>query len=63
MIASLKYEQLPPFCNHYGFVGHSLENCSNVKGRKVVEDRVAVNPKAIGKQVHEKSWIHKEETP
>lgn len=31
--ASLKYEQLPPFCNHCGIVGHSLENCRSVKVR------------------------------
>lgn len=42
MFTSIKYEQLPPFCNHYGIVGHSLENCRMVKGRKVEGDKSTV---------------------
>lgn len=34
MFASLKYEQLPYFCSHCGIIGHSLESCRSLHGRK-----------------------------
>lgn len=42
--ASLKYEQLPSFCNHCGFIGHSLDSCRASKGRKEEEERAPKIP-------------------
>lgn len=62
MIASLKYEQLPPFCNHCRIVGHSLGTCS----------AVAKQPETLEKGLHKQAthfkphvpstWVRKEGT-
>lgn len=65
LFASLKYEQLPPFCNHCGIVGHSLDSCKSVKGRKVVEDK-SMAGKNLGRQMNntrkDVEWVPKEST-
>lgn len=56
----LLYEQLPPFCNHCGIVGHSLDSCRSVKGRKGEKDINKMN-KLSGKQLKNKQkegdWV------
>lgn len=44
MFASLKYEQLPPFCNHCGIVGHSLDSCRAAPRRSEKVERVPKSP-------------------
>lgn len=55
MFASLKYEQLPTYCNHCGIVGHSIDNCRSVKGRQG-EESMSV-PKQGGKHQKEKPKV------
>lgn len=64
LFASLKYEQLPSFCNHCSFVGYSLDSCRSVKNWKD-DDKPA--KKQFGKQSRNKQkegdWVKKEPTP
>lgn len=61
MFASLKYEQLLPFCSHCGIVGHSLDGCISVKSRKGEDE--SLNAKPLGRQSRNKQkdedWVPK----
>lgn len=47
MFASLKYQQLPPFCNQCNIVGHSLDSCQTI--RKGGEEDMPIVNKPSGR--------------
>lgn len=63
MFASIKYEQLPYFCNHCGIIGHSIDSCRVVNNFKGEEERVQHKaPSKSHKRNVEGEWFRKGET-
>lgn len=63
MFASIKYEQLPPFCSHCGIVGHPLSSCRAAPIRPSTAEKKEKNVAATTRPPTAESlglWVRKE---
>lgn len=59
MFASLRYEQLPPFCSHCRIVGHNLDSC-RVVPRKSTKMEKMNNLVPAPNHPAQEVWVHKD---
>lgn len=67
LFSSLKYKQMPLFCNNCGIVGHVFGTCRTITGQKLREDREAGKASGLsGKhttRVDGGAWVQKDIVP